>query len=91
MLRVTIENVIDWRRHDRSPPKVLRVIEIKEDDSGSWFDSNYKTRFLDSNRTNRLHVEWREKQVLGLRHDEYTPEKLLYLALRAYLKDDVPH
>jgi hypothetical protein len=84
MLRVTLEIIPD-EKDMRKTGTIVRIIDIKEDGSGTWQYGNYKTQFY--NTPGSKNTQWRYKQVVGLPYKGYSHEKLLYLALEPYLKD----
>ena len=87
MLRAILEIVPDETPNTRRPGRVLRVIDIKEDGSGSYDFGNYKSKFSPSLDRLADTEGWRLKQVMGLPYKDFRHERLLMLAIKAYLDD----
>lgn len=87
MLRVTIELLPDNNQLEKNfgKPKLLKVIDIKEDGTGSFWYGNYKSRFYDTLGTE--HAAWRRHQVSRMLYKDYYPELLLYLILKNWITD----
>jgi hypothetical protein len=87
MLRVILEVIPDNVAKDKRRGRIVRVIDIKEDGSGSYDYGNYKSRWGYSLEKMPGDEGWRKKQVLGMPYKEFRFERLLHQALGAYLKD----
>jgi hypothetical protein len=85
VLRVTIQLIPDHSWNEPNfKPITLKIMDIKEDGSGSAFEGNYKSRVYENPRAAN---DWRQKQVLNVPYKEYFPELLVYLALQPWVYD----
>lgn len=67
---------------------LVRIIDIKEDGTGSYLHGNYKSRFY-NHFYNPAHPapKWRNKQVLGMPYKGYFHEKLISEVFKKYVVD----
>jgi len=87
MLRLTVELIPDGCERVKRG-SLVRIIDIKEDGTGSWSHGNYKSRFY-NHFYNPAHPQpkWRQKQVLNFPYKGYYHEKLILEVFKRYVED----
>lgn len=87
MLRLTVELIPDGCERVKHG-SLVRIIDIKEDGTGSYTHGNYKTRFYNTHY-NPAHpgAKWRQKQVVNFPYKGYFHEALILEALKPYVDD----
>lgn len=81
MLRCTIELLPDIK--DGTKGTIIKVIDIKEDGTGSYLEGNYKMQVYN---TPGAHddSDWIPKVVRGMQYHRFKHTKLLQRALETY-------
>jgi len=67
---------------------LVRIIDIKEDGTGSYTHGNYKSRFY-NHYYNPAHPapKWRKQQVMEMPYKGYFHEKLISEVFKKYVED----
>lgn len=84
MLRITVEVLPDHMRWNKNSGRIIRIIDIKEQDGGSYLEGSYKTKFY---KTPGALINWKFDQVNNVKKKEYCPERLIRDAIDKWLND----